>query len=78
MALGLSITAIIAWPISVRDTRSHAWRELGEAWVAVGDIEAALDAYERSLDVDPTNTETREALIELRARRRTHEHPSRN
>jgi tetratricopeptide (TPR) repeat protein len=69
LALGLFIAAIIVWPIPVRDTRSAAWHELGESWAAVGDVEAALDAYERSIDADPTNTGALEDLAQVLARR---------
>lgn len=69
LSLGMSIAGFIAWPIPVRDTRSSAWHELGESWAAVGDVEAALDAYEQAVAADPANLAALEDLAQALARR---------
>lgn len=46
---------------------ARAWAALGEAYGVAGDRPAAIRALERALELDPSNTATRERLTRLRA-----------
>ena len=47
----------------------NAWDSLGEAYGAAGDLDAAIAAYSRSLELNPGNPSGREALERLRRQR---------
>lgn len=45
--------------------RAHAWYNLGVAWEATDDATAALDAYRKALEADPSYEPAQEALARL-------------
>lgn len=46
----------------------NVWDSLGEGLLAAGEREAAIESYERSLELDPENDNAREKLREIRGR----------
>jgi tetratricopeptide (TPR) repeat protein len=45
---------------------ANAWDSLGEGYLAAGDPERAIEAYEKSLELDPGNDNAREKLAQIR------------
>jgi tetratricopeptide (TPR) repeat protein len=45
---------------------ANAWDSLGEGHLAAGDRERAIEAYEKSLELEPENANAREKLTEIR------------
>ena len=45
---------------------ANAWDSLGEGYLAMGDRERSLEAYEKSLELDPENENARQKLTEIR------------
>ncbi|CAN5898889.1 hypothetical protein BH20GEM1_BH20GEM1_16710 [soil metagenome] len=45
---------------------ANAWDSLGEGYLAVGERERAIESYEKSLGIDPENTNAREKLAQIR------------
>jgi tetratricopeptide (TPR) repeat protein len=46
---------------------ANVWDSLGEGHLAAGERDAAIEAYEKSLELDPENENAREKLAEIRA-----------
>ena len=44
----------------------NAWDSLGEGYLAVGDSVRSVEAYEKSLALDPENENARQKLTEIR------------
>ena len=45
---------------------ANAWDSLGEGHLDAGDPERAIEAYEKSLEIDPENDNAREKLAQIR------------
>lgn len=54
--------------LAIRDDLPSAWFNLGLANDRLGNSEAAQDAYERAVELDPTDEKYREAMEEMDAR----------
>lgn len=46
---------------------ANVWDSLGEGYMATGDTERAIEAYRKSLELDPENENAREKLTEMGA-----------
>lgn len=52
------------FPVTAKD-----WSTLGEAYMKTGQNELAIEAYEKSLELEPNNTKAKENLIKLKNNR---------
>lgn len=66
---GKTDAAIAAFELNVTEhpESGNAYDSMGEAYATVGDQKRAIAAYEKSLELDPTNDNARQKLAELKA-----------
>jgi 4-amino-4-deoxy-L-arabinose transferase-like glycosyltransferase len=60
----------LAWPVRARPAVADGCVDLARVWLAVGDRDAARDAYAEALAADPTHPAAREGAAALAARLR--------
>lgn len=62
--------AVFALNVDAYPNSSNVYDSLGEAYMVAGDVERAISNYERSLELNPQNTNAVEKLEELRSQSR--------
>jgi hypothetical protein len=69
LGAGKNEAAVAAFELNVAEhsESGNAYDSLGEAYATVGDQKRAITAYEKSLELDPTNENARQKLAELKA-----------
>lgn len=59
--------AVLQWAIELSPRSGNLYDSLGEVQLKAGQREAAIQSYERSLQLDPTNDNAKKALTQIRS-----------